>query len=200
MDSIQIDINNQIKVDKDFIIKNNTDKDSMNIIITKDLLNIYNEKVIKYREINNKLEKRKIRYENFPSEISENIAKYALYKYYKIFGSWEVTCGDLIFMNKKIEVKGFTSKGPCSFGPTKTFDILCFVDATKHLENYFKVYLFDISSNNIKWKNMKVSKTETILEQSSNKRRPRITFDKIKEQLLSYCKIIFDGSIQEFFE
>lgn len=200
MDIIQEEINNLVKNDKEFLNNNNIDKDTMNISITKELLDIYNEKSILYKEINSKLVKRQIRNENFPSEISENIAKYALYKYYKIFGSWEVSSGDLVFLNKKVEVKGFMSSGPSSFGPNETWDILCFVDSSKHLNNFFTVYLFNISSIDNKWLNMKVNKKETIKMQSSNKRRPRITFNKIKKHLINDYKIIFQGTIEEFFE
>lgn len=200
MDTIQEEINKLVEIDKDFISNNKIDKDTMNINITKELLDIYNKKSILYKEINSKLVKRQIRNENFPSEISENITKYALYKYYKIFGTWEVSSGDLVFLNKRVEVKGFMSTGPSSFGPNETWDILCFVDASEHLNNFFTVYLFNISSSDDKWRNMKVNKKETIKMQSSNKRRPRITFDKIKEHLINDYKIIFQGTIEEFFE
>ena len=50
------------------------------------------------------------------------------------------------------------------------------------------------------WKNIKVNKKETYEDQCNQSRRPRIGFDKIKEQLPDkYCKIIFDGNIKELY-
>ena len=78
------------------------------------MLEKYNEKIIFNNNINKLLLKKKIRNDNFPSE---NIAKYAIYKRYNIMPRWDIDVGDLLVLNKKIEVKGFMSKGYSSFGP-----------------------------------------------------------------------------------
>jgi len=62
--------------------------------------------------------------DNFPSHISENIVKFALFKKYNIMPNWDTKTGDLDLFNLKIEVKGFSSTGPSSFGPTEEWDIL----------------------------------------------------------------------------
>ena len=80
-------------------------KDSMSIDFIKELLDNYINNYNLTEKINNKLSKKKIRNQNFPSEISENIVKFAFYKKYKIMPSWDTTDGDLIVLNKKLEVK-----------------------------------------------------------------------------------------------
>ena len=82
----------------------------------------------------------KIRHQNTPEDITENITKYIIRNYEndnscvwckgvdKKYG----LSGDL-FSNKyeksvAIEVKSFTSNGPSQFGPNKKFGVLYFLD------------------------------------------------------------------------
>ena len=174
-------------------------KDNMSIDFVKELLDNYINNYNLIININNKLSKKKIRNQNFPSEISENIVKFAFYKKYKIMPSWDSNDGDLILRNKKLEVKGFMSSGPSSFGPTEKWDFIYFVDCTKFMNNFFKVYEIKLSNNNILWKNIKINKDENYEDQSLQGRRPRISFNLLYEQLKEYCKIIFEGVIDDLY-
>ena len=48
------------------------------------------------------------------------------------------------------------------------------------------------------WKNIKVNKNETFQDQCDQKRRPRIKFNNLINQIsYKYIKIIFDGNIDD---
>ena len=83
-------------------------------------------------EINLLISQKKRRNENFPSDVSENIAKLVIAKKYGIMPCWDTDKGDIIIKKKdifkQIEVKGFISCGPSSFGPHESWDLLYFVD------------------------------------------------------------------------
>jgi hypothetical protein len=167
-----------------------------------DLLKAHNSYVKEIEKFNNILLSRKIRKINFPSEISENIAKASIDKYYNVNCNWNVKTGDLIIGKKKIEVKCFSSSGPTSFGPTESWDYICFVDAREHSNNRFKVYFCKTSNNSDYWKNIKVNKIQSFEDQCKQKRRPRLDFHSIKKQIsLTPCKFkkIFDGNITDLF-
>lgn len=132
-------------------------KDNMTLSIVDQMLQKYIEKIEFNEMINKKLSKKKIRNENFPSEISENIAKFAIAKKYKIMPCWDTSTGDLDFMDKKLEIKGFSSNGPSSFGPTEKWDMLYFVDAINFKEKNFKVWEIKLSNTSEKWRNLVIS-------------------------------------------
>lgn len=169
----------------------------------KDILNNYLENYIRQQELitrlNNSLINKKIRRTNFPSEVSENIAKYALFKKYKIMPNWDTKKGDLIIGYKRIEVKCFTSNGPISFGPMEEWDWLILVDGRLYKNKIFKIYKLPYSTKSIIWNNLKVNKKETIEMQCEQKRRPRITFNHMQEQLKDHLQIIFSGKLEELF-
>ena len=163
--------------------------------------------------VNKQLTNKKIRMPNFPSEISENIAKFAIYKKYKICPTWDTKNGDISisnkYINKKFEIKAFSSKGPTSFGPLENWNYLYFVDATQYKNKIFKVYEIKLSNTNDIFKNIKVSNTQTFQQQCIEKRRPHICFEllhkQIKEQICEnkslknfvnseHVKLIFEGS------
>ena len=161
-----------------------------------------------YRQVNQDMGVDKCRMPNFPSEISENIAKHAIRKRYGVTPSWNTTkdvknittrSGDLYLAGLTLEVKAFSSTGPTSFGPTEKFDQLYFVDATDYKNKHFIVWRIPISNTSDVYKNIKVSKTETIDDQNVAGKRPRQTFSKIKEQLGDRVEQIFDGSISELY-
>lgn len=174
-------------------------KDNMTINILENLLKNYIDTTTLFDNINKKLSKKKIRNPNFPSEISENIVKFAFFKKYKIMPSWDTDKGDLLVLNKKIEVKGFMSCGPSSFGPTEKWDILYFVDCTKYKNKYFKVYEIKLSNKNKCWNNIKINKNETYYDQCLQGRRPRISFDLLYKQIDEHCRIIFEGNINNLY-
>lgn len=148
------------------------------------------------KSINKELKNRKCRRINFPSEISENIVKFILqYKYNKKC-TWDNKYGDLIFDDKyKIEVKSFTSDGPISFGPDENWDIIYFLDSKKYNENIYILYELKLKNTDLIWKNLKISKTQDFYQQCQEKRRPRISFDKILLHFQDNINIIFSDSI-----
>ena len=62
------------------------------------------------------------------------------------------------------------------------------------------VYLVNLKNTDNDWYNIKVNNNETINDQCLQKRRPRICWDKLKNQISSkYINIIFEGSINDIF-
>lgn len=171
-------------------------KDKMTLEIMNRMLKMYNDSVMFNRETNTQLSFRKIRNPNFPSEISENVAKFALFKWSGIMGSWDTKIGDLELLGNRIEIKGFMSDGPISFGPSEKWRYLCIIDAKRHLENHFTVYLIKLSNTTETWRNIKVSKTQTYHDQCLQKRRPRLSFACLKKQINDHCIVIYDGLMQ----
>lgn len=188
------------------LIQNNLKK--INDNMTCDLLNICIENyknTLKFEEqLNKKLSYKKIRKTNFPSHISENIVKFAFYKKYKVMPSWDTDKGDLVIKNKytkflRLEVKGFTSDGPSSFGPKEYWDFIYFIDGKDIINNKVIIYEFKLSSISEKWKNLKVNNNETYYEQCNQKRRPRLIFKDILKQLEGDYIKIFDDNILKLF-
>jgi len=163
----------------------------------KNYINIY---INLYNDIEN-LDIKKIRRPNYPSEITENITKFAIQKHYNIIPSWDTRKGDLYLNNKNFEVKGsidLLNGGPCSFGPTEQWNRIYFVDAKYHKLKKFTVYEIMLSNKSDIWKNIKVNKNETFQDQCDQKRRPRIKFNNLINQIsYKYIKIIFDGNIDD---
>ena len=149
------------------------------------------------------LKLKKIRLSNFPSHISENIAKFAICKKYGIMPNWDTGKGDLLIDKlhtfKRCEVKGSInlSNGPPTFGPAEEWDYIYFVDGVNNDKKIYRVYEFKLSNKCEMWQNIKVNKTETYHDQCLQKRRPRITFKELKLQIGNHCNLIFDGHISE---
>lgn len=194
------------KVIRGYLVRKDLTKIKDNF--TVDFLKRMLDKYIKYTDtitkINKQLKNKKIRMPNFPSEISENIAKYVIYKKYKIYPSWDTEAGDLKIDNnyifKKLEIKAFSSEGPTSFGPTEKWDYIYFVDATKYKKKYFIVYEIKLSNESKIFSNIKINKSETYKNHCEQKRRPRICFNKLQKQLKNHINIIFNGSINYLFQ
>jgi hypothetical protein len=131
---------------------------------------------------------------NIPELISENIIKYI--KYNEDDTITRNCVGDLQ-SNKtgKIEVKCFSSEGPISFSPQPSWNIIYFVDFRKWKENKFKCYECNIASYSKKWGSIKINKKEIFNEQCKSKRRPRIGWDKLFEQIKDDTKLLFEGDI-----
>jgi hypothetical protein len=139
---------------------------------------------------------KKIRLPNFPSEISENIVKFAIRNKYKICPKWDTKSGDLELLNKKIEVKAFSSDGPSSFGPDEKWSMIYFIDCKDYLNKNFIVYEINLSNHSLLFSSLKMNKIETYRDQCNQKRRPRICFYELQKQIpKEYCKIIFNGNI-----
>lgn len=195
-----ISIKNIIKIQsiwRRYKIKKQDDKYTYPILI-KCLEKYIND--LKFnKNINLLLSKKKRRNENLPSDISENIAKFAISKKYGLMPCWDTDKGDLVINKnifRQIEVKGFMSSGPSSFGPKENWDLLYFVDARDIINKNFKVYEVKLSNKNKIFRNIKISKKEKYSDICDSGRRPRGCFDTIfKPQLGKYCKLIFNGHI-----
>jgi len=181
-------------------------EDNMTLSLLKDLINRYNNNLKFNNEINTKLSKKKIRQDNFPSHISENIVKFAIFKKYKIMPSWDTNKGDLIFNKKfiknlQIEVKGFMSDGPSSFGPKEDWDWLYFIDCKDSINFNFKIFEIKLSNKNEIFRSIKLNKKETFGEIADNNQRGKLRgsfYNVFKKQLpQQYCNIIFDGNISK---
>lgn len=118
---------------------------------------------------------------NFPSEISEYLACYAL----GLMVNKDKTNGDAVDVSNPqhpqiIEIKGSSaeeSSAPNSFSPTEHFDDLVFVRLDKY-NDILKIYRLGINSNELK--EIKVSSTQTVGDQQRQGRRPRFSIqDKI---------------------
>jgi hypothetical protein len=152
--------------------------------------------------INPLMSKKKRRNENFPSDISENIVKFVIANKYRIMPCWDTDKGDIVIKKKdlfkQIEVKGFMSSGPSSFGPKEMWDWIYFVDGINIRNKMFKVYEIKLSNKSETFRDIKITKTETYGEQCDRKVRPRCGFETIlKPQLGEHCKLIFDGHISK---
>ena len=170
------------------------------------ILNRCLDKYISDLDFNNKINllmsQKKRRNENFPSDISENIAKLVIFAKYGIMPCWDTNKGDIIINKtgifKQIEVKGFMSTGPSSFGPKENWDLLYFVDGQDLINKNFKVYEVKLSNKNEIFRNINISKKETYGNIADSGRRPRGCFYNIfKPQLGCHCKLIFDGHISK---
>jgi hypothetical protein len=42
-----------------------------------------------------------------------------------------------------------------------------------------------------------MNRTETFRDQASVGRRPRMSFDKIKDQLIEHCELIWQGNVKD---
>lgn len=136
---------------------------------------------------------------NLPEDISENIAKFAIFKRYKRLPTWNCS-GDLELLGKKLEVKGFTSLGPNSFGPGSMFHRLYFVDAIDIHNNFFKVYEITLNSNSDPFLNVKINKKETFEDICRKNQRGKLRgsfYTIFKPQLEDYCKLIFAGKVED---
>lgn len=139
---------------------------------------------------------KKIRNTNFPSEISENMVKFAL-RQWKIYSYWHIKGADLQLENNyKLEVKCFTSTGPCSFGPTQPWNNIIFVDMTDIKNDYVEMHLVKLSNASAIWKNIKISKKSTFDMVCKAKVRPRLAFKKIIAQIPDkHIMILYAGSV-----
>lgn len=156
-------------------------------------------------DINKKLSKKKIRNENFPSDISENIVKFVIANKNKVMPTWNTKKGDLVIKEGEkiiqIEVKGFMSDGPSSFGPKEEWELLYFIDARDIINKKFKVYEIKLTNKSEIFRSIKLSQSETYGEIADSGRRPRGVFENIfQPQLGEHCKLIFDGNLLDLMD
>lgn len=179
-------------------------KDCMTPELLDQDINSYLQRIRFEIKINSKFSvgQKKIRKTNFPSDISENIVKFVFRKKYGVIPSWNTDKGDLYVFNKftrklRLEVKGSIdlSNGPPTFGPKEHWDWIYFVDGVDILNKNIKVYEVKLSNEDDIWRALKVSKTQTFEDQSTQKRRPRIKFATLRDQIGDHFKEIYSGPI-----
>lgn len=152
-----------------------------------------------------------IRHQNTPEDITENIVKFISRKlendkscvWCKGIDKKYGLTGDL-YSNKydkttPIEVKSFTSSGPSQFGPDKKFGVLYFLDLRKWLNNEIILWKVNLNHLSDEFKNIKVSKTQTMGEQFLEGRRPHISWDNIHPQISGFCEKIYEGTFENIF-
>jgi hypothetical protein len=197
----RINIKNKCKKPKE--IKKDIKKDIKEDSFSFETLEEFLDKFIEYTHtidnINNGLTKKKIRLPNFPSEISENIVKFCIKKIKKSYPTWDTPNGDLMDGATKIEVKGFSSDGPTSFGPNEKWDILYFVDCKKYKKKQFDVFEIKLSNIDDTFRNIKLTSTTTYGEIADINQRGRLraSFSKFKSELGEHCNRIFNGTLNE---
>lgn len=141
----------------------------------------------------------KFRLPSIPEDISENIIKFMIHKSGDTSSKWSLR-GDLLSDKEgKQECKCFTSLGPSSFTPSSNWDVIYFLDATNWLNDIFILYKVPLKMDSQEWKNIKVSKAQTIDEQCKQGRRPRLSWLNLEPQLHSKYEVIFSGSILGIF-
>lgn len=170
--------------------------DQMTFQLVSEMLEEHKSRFKATSRRNELLSKKKIRHANFPSEISENIVKFVFFHKYKIMPTWDTDTGDLQSIGIN-EVKAFSSIGPTSFGPTEKWDRIYFLDATQFNDSIFKVYECKLKNTSHKWQQLRVNKDQTFGEQTIQRRRPRLSFFDISQQLGTNCKLIFEGIFNE---
>ena len=140
------------------------------------------------------------RFPGIPEDISENIIKFINHKIGDKTSSWN--CDGDLFSEKygKQECKCFTSDGPLSFSPTSDWNVIYFLDATKWIDNKFKLYMINCKKTSVIWSNIKVNKNQTFQDQCLEKRRPHINWKTLYPQVEEYCNLIFDGTFNDIFE
>jgi len=150
----------------------------------------------------------KIRHQNTPEDITENITKFIIRKYENDSSCIWCKCvdkkygltGDLVSnkyeRHSPIEVKSFTSNGPSQFGPDKKFGVLYFLDLRKWLNNEIVLWKVNVNYMSPEFKNIKVNKFQTMGEQLLEGRRPHISWDNIYPQINEFCEKIYEGTFE----
>jgi len=180
---------------------NYQEKDSFNLNTINQMLDAFIEYTKMLHMLNHGLENKKIRSPNFPSEISENIVKFAIRKRYNICPCWDTDSGDLSLFDNKLEVKAYSSDGPSSFGPSEDWNILYFIDCRNYTRKHFKIYEIKLSNLNPIFNSVMVNKKQTFKNQCDEGRRPRLCFSKLRDylintgQYMNHCNTIFEGTI-----
>tara|TARA_B100001094_G_scaffold272595_1_gene278517 strand:- start:1884 stop:2669 length:786 start_codon:yes stop_codon:yes gene_type:complete len=187
---------NKIKEWKD--IRENKNFKGIDILDKKTLCELYQtyrNKMIKYHEIEMRIGKYIGRIEGFPDYISENIVLYALIKK-NIKCSWNTKSGDIYYYVDDGRVKGevkCAQNGPSQFSPTSEWDTLFFIDASDHLYGKIKIYMVKNIYNIMQ--TIKISKTQTVKDQSDQGRRPRSDLNILLSDYIDNDKILFQGKI-----
>jgi hypothetical protein len=175
--------------------------------ILKEYYSIYKDSYCRHIKINEKV-RCNLRAPNPQEHLSENIVKFIIRNY-----EGDKSCmwakainkqGDLYSAkysgNRQIEVKSFTSDGPCSFGPKKKFGVIYFLDMREWLNDKFTLWKVNLTDESPAWKGLKMSKTQTHEDQCDQNRRPHIGWDNLKIQLdQSVYTKVYEGPFENIF-
>lgn len=158
-------------------------------------IKFYNN-IYKFEKEMKNILKNKTRLPNFPEHISENLVKFYYQKFKNEFPTWKEKFGDLNIGIKRIEVKASINldKSLISFGPKEYFDIIYFVDCKDIDNEVVKIYECDLSFYSNIWQNLQINKSETFKDQILQKRRPRMNFKILQNQLGDNIKLVFDDT------
>jgi len=148
-----------------------------------------------------------IRHENTPEDITENMAKFIIRnhdgdescKWAKCIGAIGDVSSDKYPAPRPPEIKSFTSSGPCSFGPTKKFGVIYFLDLREWKQNKIALWKASITDESAEWKNLKMNKDNTLESQCKAGRRPHIGWENIYPQIQQLCTKVFEGTYEEIF-
>lgn len=164
------------------------------------LLELYNNYTEKLRVF---YEDKKVQHRglNFPEDISENIVTHLICLCENKDCLRNKAGGDLVIFENdttiKVEVKCFTSTGPSSFGPNESWHLLYFLDARDFMNGNFKLYKVELSNENERFRSIPVNKKQTYGDQCKEKRRPRISFERMHKYISEDTTVVFDGNIFE---
>jgi hypothetical protein len=140
----------------------------------------------------------KFRLPSIPEDISENIIKFIIHELGDKTSKWNCKTGDLFSIKEgKQECKTFTSKGPISFSPTISYNVIYFLDARLWLKDIFILYKINITQHLDRWKNISVNKKQTFYDQCQQGRRPRISWDSLYKQTSDICEKIYEGDLEK---
>jgi hypothetical protein len=155
-----------------------------------------------------------VRLPNIPEDISENITKFLLRKYggdpsikwakcIKIDG--KRVKGDLYSskysLDSQPEVKSFASDGPSTFGPTKKFVEMYFLDLRQAFDkNNLILWRINLTNDSPEWKCIKMNKKQSNDDQCIQGRRPHICWKTLYPQIAGHCVKVYEGSFEGIFE
>jgi hypothetical protein len=182
------------------------DSDNYSSDILRQRYNGFKDSHINLLEING-TKKLGIRCQNPPEDITENIVKFIMINYDN-----DPTCkwaksvgknGDLYSekysADSPPEVKAFMSNGPCSFGPTKKFGVIYFLDMRLCIKDTLICWRVNVSDESPEWRQMKMNKNQTYEQQCNEKRRPHISWDNIHSQISEKCVKVYEGTFEGIF-
>lgn len=154
----------------------------------------------------------RIRHQNTPEDITENITKFIIRNYEnnksciwckgvdKKYGFGGDLYSNQYDKTRCIEVKSFTSNGPSQFGPDKKFSVLYFLDLRLFLENKIILWKINLSDNSTEFRNIRINKNQTMGEQFIQGRRPHITWNSLYPQISQFCEKIYEGTFENIFQ
>ena len=149
----------------------------------------------------------KVRHQNPPEDITENIAKFIIHNYENDTScKWAKSIGlngdlysDKYRNDMPIEIKSFTSNGPSSYGPNKKFGVLYFLDMRGFQKNLIILLKLNLNSNSKEWKDLPINKNQTNIQGCIRGIRPHIRYDDLSIHLKDNITKIYEGTFENIF-